>query len=60
MIGYDPENQAKLFYHSINLEEQIPASHILRKIQCRIDYNFIYEEVKIFMAEDATYRFHRR
>jgi transposase len=46
MMGYEPENQAKLFYHSINLDERIPANHILRKIRGRIDFNFIYEEVK--------------
>jgi transposase len=46
MMGYQPDFQPKLFYHSINLDERIPANHILRKIRERIDFDFIYHEVK--------------
>lgn len=46
MMGYQSDLQPKLFYHSINLEERIPANHILRKIRGRIDFEFIYQEVK--------------
>lgn len=46
MMGYQSDLQPKLFYHSINLEERIPGNHILRKIQSRIDFDFIYHEVK--------------
>lgn len=46
MMGYQPDFQPKLFYHSINLEQRIPANHILRKICQRIDFDFIYNEVK--------------
>jgi len=46
MMGYQPDFQPKLFYHSINLDERIPVNHILRKIRSRIDFEFIYREVK--------------
>jgi len=46
MMGYQPDVQPKLFYHSINLDERIPANHPLRQIRSRIDFNFIYQEVK--------------
>ena len=46
MMGYQPDFQPKLFYHSINLNERIPANSILRKIRGHIDFDFIYREVK--------------
>jgi transposase len=46
MMGYQADLQPKLFYHSINLEERISANHILRKIQSKVDFAFIYQEVK--------------
>jgi transposase len=46
MMGYQPDAQPKLFYHSFNLEERIPANSILRKIRGHIDFEFIYREVK--------------
>jgi len=46
MMGYQPDTQPKLFYHSINLDERIPANSILRKIRGHIDFDFIYREVK--------------
>jgi transposase len=46
MMGYQPDFQPKLFYHSMNLDERIPANHILRKIRELIDFDFIYQEVK--------------
>lgn len=46
MMGYQPDVQSKLFYHSINLEERIPGNHVLRKIRSSVAFNFIYEEVK--------------
>ena len=46
MMGYQPDIQPKLFYHSINLDERIPANSILRKIRGHIDFDFIYREVK--------------
>jgi transposase len=46
MMGYQPDLQPKLFYHSVNLDERIPANSILRKIRGHIDFDFIYHEVK--------------
>lgn len=33
MMGYQPDAQPKLFYHSFNLEERIPANSVLRNIR---------------------------
>ena len=46
MMGYQPGFQPKLFYHQINLEQRVPRDHLLRKIQEKIDFDFIYAEVK--------------
>jgi Transposase and inactivated derivatives len=46
MMGYQLDFQPKLFYHSMNLDERIPANSILRKIRGQIDFDFIYHEVK--------------
>ncbi|HYA15436.1 MAG TPA: transposase [Syntrophales bacterium] len=46
MMGHQPDFQPKLFYHQINLEQRIPANHILRKIGEKIDFAFIYDEVR--------------
>ena len=46
MMGYQPDAQPKLFYHSFNFDERIPANSILRKIREHIDFDFIYHEVK--------------
>jgi transposase len=46
MTGYQSGFQPKLFYHRINLEQRVPQDHILRKIEKRIDFDFIYAEVK--------------
>jgi hypothetical protein len=47
MIGYEAkENQGKLSFYGINIEERIRADHPIRKIAGLIDFDFIYEEVK--------------
>ena len=46
MMGYQPDAQPKLFYHSFNLDERIPTNSVLRKIRSHIDFEFIYREVK--------------
>ncbi len=46
MMGYQPDAQPKLFYHSFNLDERIPANSVLRKIRSHIDFEFIYREVE--------------
>ena len=45
MMGQEG-NQPKLFYPHLNLEQRIPQTHLLRKIQEQIDFNFIYGEVR--------------
>ena len=45
-MGYESNFQPKLFYYNINLEARIPQNHPLRRIKERIDFNFIYGEVK--------------
>jgi transposase len=46
MMGQQEGFQAKLFYHQINLEQRVPKDHLLRKIQEKIDFDFIYGEVR--------------
>lgn len=46
MMGHQPDAQPKLFYHSFNLDDRIPAISVLRKIRKNIDFEFIYQEVK--------------
>ena len=46
MMGQQEGFQPKLFYHQINLEERVPKDHTLRKIQEKVDFDFIYGEVR--------------
>jgi transposase len=46
MMGHQEGFQPKFFYHQINLEQRVPPDHTLRKIQEKIDFDFIYGEVK--------------
>jgi transposase len=54
MMGYQPDLQPKLFYQSVNLDERIPANHILRKMRKLIDFEFIYQEVKYLYGEKGN------
>jgi len=45
--------QRKIFYPHMNLEQRIPWTHLLRRIQEQIDFNFIYAEVKTPMGVKA-------
>ena len=45
MMGYESDTQQKLFYN-VDIEKRIPKDHILRKIKDKIDFSFIYSEVK--------------
>jgi transposase len=54
MMGIQPDAQPKLFYHLFNLDERIPANSILRKIRGRIDFDFIYKEVKDHYGEKGN------
>ena len=46
MMGFQSDQQPKLFYPSINLEQRIPERHILRRIRNQVDFDFIYDEVR--------------
>ncbi len=47
MMGYESkENQGKLFYYGLHLEQRVRPDHPLRKIAELIDFDFIYNEVK--------------
>ena len=54
MMGHQSDFQPKLFYQQINLEQRIPANHILRKIRDKIDFNFIYSEVRDCYGEKGN------
>lgn len=54
MMGYQSGYQPKLFYPEINLEERIPEHHILRRIKSRIDFDFIYHEVRDSYGENGN------
>ena len=45
-MGHQEGFQPKLFYHQISLEQRVPKDRILRKIQKKIDFDFIYGEVR--------------
>jgi transposase len=46
MMGYQPDYQNKLFITGFNLDKRIRDDHPLRKIREKIDFDFIYNEVK--------------
>ena len=46
MMGFQSDQQPKLFYPSINLEQRIFDRHILRRIRNQVDFDFIYDEVR--------------
>jgi hypothetical protein len=46
MMGQQTGIQPKIFYPHLNLGQRVPRTHLLRKIQEQIDFNFIYAEVK--------------
>jgi transposase len=46
MMGRQSKVRNKLFYTAINLEQRVRKNHILRKVKCNIDFDFIYNEVK--------------
>lgn len=54
MMGQESSFQPKLFYHQINLEQRVPKSHLLRKIQEQIDFDFIYDEVKDYYGDNGN------
>jgi transposase len=53
MMGQE-NNQQKLFYYNLHLEERVPQNHILRKIKARIDFDFIYREVQDYYGNKGN------
>ena len=45
-MGHQPPYQNKFFVTGFNLDKRVREDHILRKISEKIDFEFIYEEVK--------------
>jgi len=54
MMGYQKNPQSKLFHYGVNLEQRVPQDHILRKIKKKIDFDFIYKEVKDTYGENGN------
>jgi transposase len=46
MMRRESRIQPKLFYGRIDIEDRVPANHILRRIRNTIDFDFIYSEVQ--------------
>lgn len=46
MMGQQTGIQPRIFYPHMNLEQRVPRTHLLRRIQEQIDFNFIYGEVR--------------
>ncbi len=46
MMGEQTGLQRKIFYPHLSLEQRVPRTHLLRRIQEQIDFNFIYAEVR--------------
>ena len=46
MMGHQNGYQHKFFVTGFNLDKRIRKGHILRKIAEKIDFDFIYKEVK--------------
>ena len=54
MMGYQPPLQSKFSYHHVNLDQRAPQNHILRKVHQKIDFDFIYQEVKNTYGENGN------
>lgn len=52
-MGRQEPSQGKLFYENINLEQRIRSNHPLRKVAQRIDFDFIYDEVKDLYGDNG-------
>lgn len=46
LMVHQPPVQPKLFYHHVNLEQRVPQTHILPTVNEKIDFDFLYKEVK--------------
>ena len=46
MMGEQTGLQPKVLYPRMNLEQGVPRTHLLRRIQEQMDFDFIYAEVR--------------
>jgi len=46
IMGQQTGDQPKILYQHTNLGQGVPRTHLLRRIQGQIDFNFIYAEVR--------------
>jgi transposase len=46
MMGQQTGIQPKIFYPHLNLDQRVPRTHLLRRIQEEIDFDLIYAEVR--------------
>lgn len=46
MMGKQPQQEPKLFYYGLRLEDRIPADHLLRQIRTTLDFDFTYALVR--------------
>jgi len=46
MMGFQNNDQDKIFISGFRLDDRVRKDHILRKISQKIDFDFIYDEVK--------------
>jgi transposase len=50
MMGRLEAGQARLFYH-FRLEDQIPANHLLRKLDALLDFDMLRKQLEPFYSE---------
>ena len=46
MMGHENPSQDKLFSYDVNLGKRVRKDHVLCKINSKVDFDFIYDEVK--------------
>jgi len=46
MMGKQPQQEPKLFYYGLCLEDRIPQDHLLRRIRTAVDFDFAYALVR--------------
>jgi hypothetical protein len=51
MMGHGEGLLPKLFYHQMTLEERVSQGHILKRGQEKIDFDFIYGELKDYLGD---------
>jgi hypothetical protein len=54
MMGHQSPYQYKFFIKGFSLEKRIHKDHVLRRILEKVDFDFIYEEVKDTYGENRN------